>query len=145
MLITVAVVFIGSSAAQIIPAVFRLRSPPRGAGGGATPDEQACLRGVAQLTRALDRATGQTWTDGDAFVRDGQADRALTAFWRGLAPEWDATGDVERACAQSASGKETWAAVLRLRRAHEQVLLRDRLELLPLRRDVPSHVAEDLR
>jgi hypothetical protein len=69
----------------------------------------------------------------------------VEAFDRGLSPEWEDAGVVERACGTSAPGRETWAALLRLRRANEQLVLHDAVELLRLRNDVTSHLATGLR
>ena len=52
------------------------------------------------------------------------------------AVDWTSTGDLEQACRKSDTGAEAWGALTRLRRAHEELVLRDRADLTALRRDV---------
>jgi hypothetical protein len=119
--IAVAVVFIGASAVQIIPAVF---------GAGITPlpaappgsAARACADGVRALLRQLDTEPGA----------------------REAGDEWDRTA---RTCEGSAEGLDAWAALMRLRSAERQTSGQriDRAELAPLRRDVAAHLPPDLR
>lgn len=69
----------------------------------------------------------------------------MTLFRQGLRPEWDARGAVEKACAASPDGLESWAALLRLREAIEQWIRRESIALSPLRRDVLAHLPANLR
>jgi hypothetical protein len=142
--ITIAVVFVGSSAAQIIPSVFGAQRHPIPLPSAGTP-ERACVDGVRSLALALDRASGEAWwprASGAVTVAD---DAALQAFRQGLVPEWNAQAKIEQACANSHEGVEAWAALLRLRRAEEQVVLRSIGELLPLRRDFDARLPPQLR
>jgi hypothetical protein len=144
--IVVAVWFIGASASQIIPAVFGIDSRPL----TAIPSDSAetkCGVGVRALAFAVDRAGGMAWTRTD---REGESldlalERTRLAFRLGLAPEWDAQADVEELCAKSSAGLDAWAALLRLRRAHEQMVLHGLVELVPLERDVTAHLPVNLR
>jgi hypothetical protein len=151
LVIVVAVLFIGASAAQIIPAVFgwgvRPLSPaPPGSAEGA------CGEGVRAMARALDRAGGQAWssrglTSGDRPLDDDPTggEAAMQVLRRGLAPEWDAEARVERACSESRRGSEAWAALMRLRRAEEQLVFGAFVELAVPRGDVAAHLPTDLR
>jgi hypothetical protein len=142
--ITIAVVFIAASAAQIIPSVFGAQAHPIPLPAAGTP-ERACVEGVRSLALALDRASGEAWwphAPGVAAVAD---DAALQAFRQRLVPEWGAEANIEQACAKSREGIEAWAALLRLRRAEEQVVLRSIGELLPVRRDFAARLPPELR
>jgi len=143
--IVVAVAFIGASAVQIVPAVFGAGVRPIAPAGAGSPEGQ-CGEGVRSLALALDRAGGEAWSPspgGEPLDVDPEA--ARQAFERGLLPQWNAETEVERACAQSGEGLDAWAALLRLRRAEEQAVLRGRVELVPLRREVAAHVPANLR
>ncbi len=147
-LVVAAVLFIGSSAAQIIPAVFGRRRTAALPGGAVGVDDPAaaCARGVRALALALDQATGAAWS----AVGAGEFETApaIESFERALSGRWseyDAQGALERACAATPAGLDAWASLLRLRRAEEQVLLRDRVDLAPPRRDVGAHLSGDLR
>jgi hypothetical protein len=135
--ISIAVAFIGASAVQIIPAVFGLDARPLPSApsvpsvpteaevpGGSS--ERRCAGGIQALALGLDHATLGAWRDG-------------------VLPEWNTAADVERACAESPQGLDAWAALLRLRRAEEDVVLRGLAELAPLRRDVAARLPADLR
>jgi hypothetical protein len=143
--VVTALTFIGASALQIIPAVFATDAAPVGAPGAPTLPDSVCAGGMRRLVRALDRASSEAWTPVDAVADDDEQSPRLTAFQRALAPEWEAPEAIEHACALSPGGKDAWTALLRLRRAHEQALLRDRFDLVPLRRDVTSHLPAELR
>ncbi|HEY3822707.1 MAG TPA: hypothetical protein VGL81_36330 [Polyangiaceae bacterium] len=125
----VSVAVIGSSAWQIVPAVF-------GAGGrpiAAAPpgsSARACAEGIRTLERALGRAV-------DAA---GSA-----SFQARLQPEWSQEEAIREACAQSSEGIDAWAALARLRSAEEQLSPHAGAELEPLRRDVIAHLPADLR
>jgi hypothetical protein len=144
-IVVVAVLFIGDSAAQIMPAVIgagirRIPTAPPGS------PEQACSQGVRSLVLALDRASLEAWSLLDAPLQgETESDPALLAFHRGLLPEWSAEKKVETTCESTREGPAAWAALLRLRRAQEQVVLRSRMELVSLRRDVAAHLPGDLR
>jgi hypothetical protein len=144
--LVVAVTFIGASAAQIIPAVFGMRSgalPPAPPGS----PERVCSDGVLTLALALDRAGKQAWSllGGNEADAESDAYATLQAFRRGLVPEWDAEPRVEQACSKSHEGLEAWATLLRLRRTAEQIVLRDVTELLSPRHDFAAHLPADLR
>jgi hypothetical protein len=119
--IAVAVSFIGASAVQIIPAVFGagikpLPSSPPGSSA------RACAEGVRALMLSLNGA-----------------DPAQAA----PPTQWESVG---HACDASPEGLDAWAALMRLRSASEQVVLRgDHVELDPLRRDVAAHLPAELR
>jgi len=136
--IAIAVLFVGASAFQIIPAVFGWGATPLPAAPPGSP-ERTCADGIRALARALDRASASnTRAQGRAEDRGASVDRdaVLGAFEASLAPEWTDTGTLERACAQSEPGSDAWAALLRLRRGHEELVLRDREDLSALRHDV---------
>jgi hypothetical protein len=139
------VIFVGASAAQIIPAVFGIGIEPLPSTPAASPESE-CADGVRSLALALDRATEAAWSPRTAHaVTMGGTDHALEAFRAGLVPEWNAAASVEKACGTAREGWEAWAALLRLRRAEEQVALRGLVELVPLRRDVAAHLPANLR
>jgi hypothetical protein len=143
--LVVAVAFVGDSALQIIPAVFGLGIRQVPAGPPGSP-ELECVQGVFSLARALDRASADAWSPRAArAVTQADDDPAIQAFRSGLLPEWSAEAKVENACAQSREGLEAWAALVRLRRAEEQVVVHSLVELIPLRRDVEAHLPADLR
>jgi hypothetical protein len=151
--IVVAVLFIGASAAQIIPAVFGWGIRPLAAGAPGSA-EDACGEGVRAMERALDRAGGLAWSSrgltssgGAPLVDDDPTggEAAMQVLRAGLAPEWDAEARVERACAGSRGGSEAWAALMRLRRAEEQLVFGAFVELAVPRGDVASHLPADLR
>jgi hypothetical protein len=123
---------IGSSALQIIPAVFGVGTTPIPA---APPGSTArtCAEGVRTLAQALDRA------------RDSAGS---PAFEGRLQPEWGEAPKVSHACAQSREGNDAWASLARLRSAEEQlspVAGRPEAELETLRGDVTAHLPVDLR
>jgi hypothetical protein len=120
LVVVVAVVFIGASAAQIIPAVFgwQIRPLPPAPVGTST---RTCADGIRALADAVDRTGG------------GPAD-------------WDgAAAHVARACAASSEGLDAWAALMRLRYARLQLAQDHDAELAELRRNVDAHIAAELR
>ena len=151
--IVIALLFIGASAAQIIPAVFGWGVRPLAAASPVTA-EGACGAGVRALAGALDRAGGQAWSSRELANRGGGpvvdndptgGEAAMQVLRQGLAPEWNAQARIERACAESRDGSEAWAALMRLRRAEEQLVLGAFVELAVLRGDVAAHLPADLR
>jgi hypothetical protein len=142
----IAMAFIGASAAQIIPAVFGLQSRAIAPATPGSP-ERACSDGVRSLALALDRAGKRAWSllGRDEADADSSPKATLRAFRHGLFPEWDTEPSVEQACSKSHEGLEAWAALLRLRRAAEQIVVRDVTEILPLRHDFAAHLPADLR
>jgi hypothetical protein len=128
--IAISVVFIGSSAWQIIPAVFGVGYtpiPPSPPGSTA----RLCAEGVRRLTGALDRAED---TAGSA------------SFAARLEPEWSDSAAIEAACRASPEGASAWAALVRMRSAEEQLAPHPvPEELAILRRDVIAHLPADLR
>ena len=125
----VAVAFIAISVLQIIPDVFGAWVHPIVASTPGSPP-RICADGVLTLARALDRAK-------DAAGGPG--------FDRALQPEWNAASGIEQACARSSEGLDAWAALLRLRRAEEQLAGSPGDPLAPLQREVASHLPADLR
>jgi hypothetical protein len=142
--ITIAVAFIGASAAQIIPSVFGAQAHSIPVPAAGSP-ERACVDGVRSLALALDRASAQAWWPRESGAVSVGDESALQAFREGLVPEWKAEANVEQACAKSREGVEAWAALLRLRRAEEQLVLRGIGEIVPLRRDFAARLPPDLR
>lgn len=135
--IVVAVLFIGSSAWQIVSALFF-----DGHGGVlVTPEQRACAVGVRDLAAALDRAASRIVASSSEI---GTAD-AVAVFRRGLSPEWNTAGAVQRTCTSSPEGTDAWAALERLRFAEEQLTRQSRAELGPIRRDLTAHLPSDLR
>jgi hypothetical protein len=123
--IVVAVVFIGASAVQIVPAIF---------GAGVTPipaspsgsDPRVCAEGVRRLERALERAR-----DAAGSISFGPDEER-----------------VRSACDKSPEGLDAWASLARLRSAEQQLgpgAGTAAAELEPLRRDVSAHLPADLR
>ncbi len=144
LIIAVAVVFIGASAIQIVPAVFGAGVRPVGsAGAGSTEDP--CTDGVRSLAIAIHRAGALAWSPSAEGAPPPDVDTARQAFQKGLLPQWSSEAEVERACAQSTAGLDAWAALLRLRRGEEQAVLRGLVEIVPLRRDVSAHLPANLR
>jgi hypothetical protein len=139
--ITVAVLFIASSAVQIIRAVFGLRSDPFAA-TLAEPTQRVCALGVSRLVRALDRASASQPRLSDEAVVD---DATSAALRRRLSPDWDSADTVKRECERTFLGQDAWAALERLRRAQEELARRGQAELVSLRRDVSAHLPPDLR
>ena len=121
--IGVAMAFIGSSAAQIVPAVFGfgVRPLPSGPPGSSA---RTCAEGVRVLSQGLEGASHRGELPASA---------------------WDTTGPVYRACAASPEGLDAWAALLRLRMTAEQVPHAGPRELDPLRRDLYEHLPADMR
>ena len=124
--IVVAVLFVGSSALQIVPAVFGLgvRPLPSSPPGSSA---RACAEGVRALSLSLDADGG-----------DGTVASDTTSAWSDESP-------VGRACASSSEGLDAWAALLRLRMVRAQLPRAAPEQLDPLRRDVWAHLPIDLR
>jgi hypothetical protein len=127
--ITVAVVFIGDSARQIVPAIFGAGVRPLSSAAPGT-DARTCAEGVSRLARALDRA---------------RAAAGSPSFDDRLLPEWTDAPRLRVACAASPEGLDAWASLERLRTGEEQLAGRDDSALDPLRRDVGAHLPPDLR
>lgn len=119
--LVVAVAFVLSSTYQIAVAVFSLP----GSAPGAAPS-RACADGVRSLAAALDRASAKASLEHDSAGIDA-------AFARELDPEWSGAAATERTCGADPAGAEAYAALLRLRRAHETLLHRRQDEVRPLR------------
>ncbi len=139
--IAFAVAFVGSSATQIVRAVFPPERPPlltTALGSSAA----TCAEGIALLVRAIDRAT-ESAKPAYASALDGYD--AVSILRQRLGPEWDDRTPIERACSDSPEGLESWAALLRFREAVEQWVRRESIALGPLRRDVIAHVPANLR
>ncbi len=129
--IVASVAIIGSSALQIVPAVFGAAVTPIPAAAPGT-SERACSEGIGRMARALDRA---------------QDSAGSAAFEPQLRPEWDDAARVQGDCERARGGPDAWAALLRLRSAEEQLALTGspRTALATLRRDVDAHLPADLR
>lgn len=143
--ITVALAFIGSSAMQIVPAVFRSDGSP----GAATPEGsplRECARRVRSLALAIDRAAANAWSSHSIGATGAAGEPpALGVFRQALTPEWSDEAKVRDICFESAEGAETWAALLRMRSTVEQIIIRDFSEVLPTQRDFAAHLPTDLR
>jgi hypothetical protein len=132
-----AILFIGSSAWQIVHALFAESRD----GVLVSPEQRACAMGLRDLATALDRAASLVV----ASSYEVGTNEAVAAFRRGLSPEWNTAVSVERTCATSPEGAEAWAALERLRSAEEQLTRQSRAELGPIRRDLTAHLPSDLR
>ncbi|MDP9148420.1 MAG: hypothetical protein M3O36_00545 [Myxococcota bacterium] len=138
-----AVVFVASSAMQIVRAVF-FRETLIFSSSVPGSTSEGCAQRIASLLRALDRANAKARAE-QSLPPKLNDDASLVVFRQGLHPEWDDRGAIERACASSAAGLESWAAVSRLRAALEEWIRRERIALEPLRRDVIPHLPANLR
>jgi hypothetical protein len=128
-ILVMSIAIIGSSAAQIIPAVFGAGVRPIPASPDGSP-ARMCAEGVRKLERALERA----------------ADAAGSSSFRArLQPEWELEVTVRQACGESSEGIDAWASLARLRTAEEQLAPHGSAELEPLRRDVLAHLPSDMR
>jgi hypothetical protein len=140
LILVVAVVFIGSSAWQIVHAIF-----VESAAASAPPAlDPGCANGVRRLVGALDRAADHAVSSAEQPATTRPED-VVALFRHQLSPEWDGAGDVERRCAASAAGADAWAALQRLRSAQEQLARQSRAELAPLRHDLAAHLPAELR
>jgi hypothetical protein len=133
--ITLATVFIGLSAIQIIPAALGVSRDDGPIFGKAAPLSAACVSGVSRLNAALDRGAASVVTNSAA-----KEDEASAAFRASLSPEWDGAAAVESACASEPRGRDAYAALVRLREAREHAARRDAVEIAPLRRDVAAYL-----
>jgi hypothetical protein len=139
--IAVALIFIGASAMQIIPAVFGFAItpvPPAPPGSSA----RACADGMRRLLYALDGASAQALTQAAESADEAALQNRLRAL---LSPAWDTADEVRAACQASSAGLDAWAALMRMRSGVEQVARQGRIVLAPLRRDVLAHLSADLR
>jgi hypothetical protein len=137
----VSVVFIASSAGQIIPAVFGAGFEPIPSGSPAGSPEAQCGAGIRSLAQALDRVG-----DRMSSLATAEDDSTIMASLRpALSPEWDQADTVRSACAHAAGGPSAWAALERLRVAEEQSGRLDRDAVSSVRRDVAAHLPADLR
>jgi hypothetical protein len=140
--ILASVAIIGSTAVQVIPAVFGFGIVP--VSGPPGTRERACAEGVRRLQVALDRAVG-AGAPGDGRTAGGGS------FGSRLQPEWNDEAQVFESCRSARQGLDAWAALLRLRSAEEQLALGSRTleefraDLEPLRRDVAAHLPADMR
>jgi len=141
LVIGVAAAFIASSGWQIASAVFGLGVVPVAEPWRASSaTDRACASGLQSLAAALDRAAARC-----SATDEATAEQAAAVFRRALSPEWDAASSVSTACAASREGLDAWAALERLKIAEEQVARRIHAELEPLRRDLATHLPQDLR
>lgn len=131
---TFATAFMLISVAHIVMGVFGIgfdafRMPgPSPLGGGACAD---ALRG---LEASVERALG-------AAARAPTEAEATKVYAASLSPEWDDETGVVARCDRERGGPEAYGAVLRLRRAGEDVARRQVIELGPLRQTVSAYLA----
>ncbi len=136
--IIVAFAFIGSSAWQIIPAVFGAGFEPI-APGAPGSSERECALGIRKLLGALDRAAGEV---APADAERGGPEAALHAR---LSPEWDEANAVARTCERAPGGLDAWAALERMRMGEDQLVRLGQVGLGPMRVEVAAHLPPDLR
>lgn len=127
-IIVVALVFIVASVSQIIKAVF---------GGGshteaATTEDLDCASKLRVLEAAVERASNRA-------ARAPEA-RARTVFDEATSPEWDDAKATERLCSSTTRSRDTWTALLRLRRTLEGRAEKDAREVDPVRRDFEARL-----
>ncbi|HEY4012616.1 MAG TPA: hypothetical protein VGM06_04725 [Polyangiaceae bacterium] len=140
--LVVAVLFIGASAGQIIPAVFGWGARPLPAAAVGSP-ERTCADGIRGLAAALDRASARASADVGAIAERSasvEENVALRAFEGALGTEWKDTSRLEWTCGQSGAGSDAWAALMRLRRGHEELVVRNSADLAALRCDVTARL-----
>ena len=119
---------IGTSALQIVPAVFGAGVTPLPSSPPGSP-ARTCAEGVQRMARALERAS---------------ASAGSAAFGEQLSPEWDTEAAVQAACAATPEGQDAWASLARMRSAEEQLGPRAS-GVADLHRDVIAHLPADLR
>jgi hypothetical protein len=141
LVIVVSLLFIVSSAGQIIPAVFGAGFTPLPAGAPPGSAEQRCAEGVRTLADALDRAGGRL-SSVAAAADEEDIKAALRPI---LSPEWDRAEEVQSACDQAQGGPSAWASLQRLLMAEEQSGRLDRGDIRAVQRDVAAHLPADLR
>ncbi|MCL2448793.1 MAG: hypothetical protein FWD17_07600 [Polyangiaceae bacterium] len=142
LILVVAVLFIGSSAWQLVRALFfgNAGAPP----AATAVLDPACADGLRRLASALDRAAASVAAPPSQSAM-AQPEDAVALFRRDLSPEWDREGAVKQACATGARGEEAWASLTRLRSAHEQLVRGRHAELAPLRHDLAAQLAPSPR
>jgi hypothetical protein len=133
LVLVVAMLFIGVSTAQIISAVFGIRTTPLASGPIDSP-ERRCAVGISRLAKALDRA-----------ARAPAAEPGFRPEIPDPTGDWASADGVQRSCGQAVGGLDAWAALLRLRQAQSQLARSQPDDLLPLRRDLVAHLPEDMR
>jgi hypothetical protein len=139
--LVVSLAFIGSSAAQIIPAVFGAGFTPLPEGATEGSPERSCAVGIRGLAEALNRAGARL----SSLASAADDSESMAALRPALSPEWDHASEVEQACAQAQGGASAWASLQRLRVAEEQSGRLGREDLNAVRRDVAAHLPADLR
>jgi hypothetical protein len=131
--IAVAVVFIGASAVQIVPAVFGAGIAPMPSGPPGS-SARLCAEGVRSFLDVLGapppRSSGGAKTLRPALAAEPPAE------------DWDR---VAHDCASAPGGEDAWAALMRLRSVRDQLAYSAGIDLDPLRRDVAAHLPADLR
>jgi hypothetical protein len=133
LVLVVAMLFIGVSTAQIISAVFGIRTTPLASGPIDSP-ERRCALGISRLAKALDRA-----------ARAPAAEPGFRSEIPDPGGDWASADGVQRSCGQATGGLDAWAALLRLRQAQSQLARSQPDDLLPLRRDLAAHLPQDMR
>ncbi|MEO8801333.1 MAG: hypothetical protein ABI551_25815 [Polyangiaceae bacterium] len=126
--LTLATAFVVSSTWQLQRGVFGVTAKD-----GSAPPPPACVAGVSRLANALDRGVARASTAADEGA-------ALSSFANEARPDWNDLGLVEANCKASPTGKDAYAALLRLRTADESFLKRRVAELSPMRRDVDAYL-----
>jgi hypothetical protein len=139
--LALAVAFVGSSALQLVRAIFF------GSAGGSTAAlrlDPECSDGVRRLVRALDRANAAVAASSVARHGSVGTEDVAALFHGALSPEWDGAAAVEKRCA-ARGGEGAWTALERLRSAEEQLARRTASDLAPLRDELAAHLGADLR
>ncbi|HEX7664354.1 MAG TPA: hypothetical protein VF407_07590 [Polyangiaceae bacterium] len=123
-----AAAFIVSSTYQLGRGVFATTAK-----NGSVPPPPACVAGISKLEAALDRGLAKA---------SGATDEgaALSAFGAEAQPEWNDLPATQAACDPTPTGKDAYAALLRLRMADESFLKRRVADLSPIRRDVDAYL-----
>jgi hypothetical protein len=136
--VTLATVFIGLSALEIIPQVFGwgVQPLPVAAGPRSPAPGPACAEGVAQLAAALDRGLAAA-----SGMRTADEEAAVASFHASLSPEWDGEANVAASCSSGPPrGADAFAALLRLKLAEEHFVRKNVVEIAPLRRDIAAYL-----
>jgi hypothetical protein len=129
-----AIAFIVISVAELIGAVFGVGLPIAGVTAPSNLPAGSCVERLKELQAAVDRAVASA-------SRATSDDEAAAAYRRALSPEWDEARAGSDPCAADAPSQDALAAVVRLRRAGEEVARRQAVELGPLRQDVAAYLA----
>ena len=130
---TFATAFMLLSVGQLVMGVFGIGLDAARIPGPAPLSQGACAEQLRGLRGAVERALG-------AAARAGSEEQASTTYQRDLAPEWDLEAEVVKQCDGEPHGRDAYGAVLRLRRAGEDLARRQVIELSPLRQNVSAYL-----